>query len=224
MEQNNVIFSVSVTQVSGSFTSGVTIRVLARVVVSSKGTMGESSKFTHIVVGWILFLTSCWLPRSLSFSWTGEHSWLFSAWGQLHKIGGNRAASPTQNKQARDKSWARQKSLFFCNVISEGTSHDFYHQRQVVSVAHTQALQGSLESGPETFCHSLVEMLHSAYAIKMKLVEWGEGNTLWIEELLAPKNSWKGIPGAPSENTSQFPDPSSLWVDPFLFRNSIRWE
>lgn len=147
---------------------GLAMRVSARLVVSSKGTMGESFKFAHIVVGWVLFLMSCWFPKSLSFSWTGEHSWLFSAWGQLHKIGGKRAVSPTQNKQARDKSMSQTEVLVFCNLISEGTSPDFYHQRQVISVAHTQALQGSLESGPETSCHSLMGTLHSAYTVQMK--------------------------------------------------------
>lgn len=72
--------------------------------------------------------------------------------------------------------------LGFCNLITEGTSHDFYHPgfirvKSLMSFT-PQALQGSLQSGPETSCHSLVGMLPSACAFKMEPVGWGEGNTL----------------------------------------------
>lgn len=64
--------------------------------------------------------------------------------------------------------------LVFCNLISEGTSHDFYRLgfirvKSLMSFT-SQALQGSLESGPKTSCHSLMGMLPSAYAIKMEPV------------------------------------------------------
>lgn len=77
---------------------------------------------------------------------------------------------------------SQTKVLVFCNLISEGTSYDFYHLgfirvKSLMSFT-PQALQGSLESGPETSCHSLVGMLPSAYAVKVEPVGWGEGNAL----------------------------------------------